>query len=195
MKKYFRFICVLPFIIVFTIVFVSCSRFSYKTELLNILRGKNCFILESGESIYFKDYILKKTNCSTSSESQLMYTFVDLDGDCTYELVIDIATYTGDFLVLHYNGQNVFGFELSIRSFNDLKTDGSFSTSNSAEDSSISKIKFYENKYVIVNEATINNTNEIFKIYNENVTVEEINDFLLYWHQKKNVKWNHINLQ
>lgn len=66
---------------------------------------------------------------------------VDLDGDGISEVVLAIEDYNG-FIILRYKESKVYGFIVSYRSMYNLKADGSFMTSSSSSETSVSKMLF-----------------------------------------------------
>ena len=69
------------------------------------------------------------------------FAVVDLDGDGVSEVVLAIEDYNG-FIILRYKESKVYGFIVSYRSMYNLKADGSFMTSSSTSDTSVSKVLF-----------------------------------------------------
>lgn len=69
------------------------------------------------------------------------FAVVDLDGDGVSEVVLAIEDYNG-FIILRYKESKVYGFIVSYRSMYNLKADGSFMTSSSSSDTSVSKMLF-----------------------------------------------------
>ena len=69
------------------------------------------------------------------------FAVVDLDGDGVSEVVLAIEDYNG-FIILRYKESKVYGFIVSYRSMYNLKADGSFMTSSSSSDTSVSKVLF-----------------------------------------------------
>lgn len=69
------------------------------------------------------------------------FAVVDLDGDGVSEVVLAIEDYNG-FIILRYKESKVFGFIVSYRSMYNLKADGSFMTSSSSSNTSVSKMLF-----------------------------------------------------
>ncbi|WP_277409538.1 hypothetical protein [Lacrimispora xylanisolvens] len=69
------------------------------------------------------------------------FAVVDLDGDGISEVVLAIKDYNG-FIILRYKESKVYGFIVSYRSMYNLKADGSFMTSSSSSDTSVSKMLF-----------------------------------------------------
>ncbi|PPK83164.1 hypothetical protein BXY41_101227 [Lacrimispora xylanisolvens] len=69
------------------------------------------------------------------------FAVVDLDGDGVSEVVLAIEDYNG-FIILRYKEGNVYGFIVSYRTMYNLKADGSFMSSSSSSDTSVSKVLF-----------------------------------------------------
>lgn len=69
------------------------------------------------------------------------FAVVDLDGDGVSEVVLAIEDYNG-FIILRYKENKVYGFIVSYRSMYNLKADGSFMSSSSSSDTSVSKVLF-----------------------------------------------------
>lgn len=67
------------------------------------------------------------------------FAVVDLDG--VSEVVLALEDYSG-FIILRYKENKVYGFIVSYRSMYNLKADGSFMTSSSSSDTSVSKMLF-----------------------------------------------------
>lgn len=74
------------------------------------------------------------------------FAVVDLDGDGVSEVVLAIEDYSG-FIILRYRESKVYGFIVSYRSMYNLKADGSFMTSSSSSDISVSKMLFIGNTF------------------------------------------------
>lgn len=64
------------------------------------------------------------------------YAFIDMDNDNIDELVIFDVKMTY-YLVLHYENEKVYGYNIGARSLIHLRTDGSFMTSSAAGINSI----------------------------------------------------------
>ena len=89
-------------------------------------------------------------NVSVSSDTNVItkithFAVVDLDGDGYSEVILwvkvnGVVDYGS--LILHYQDEKVYGYNLVIRAFMDLKTDGTFSFSSGAANHGFSTISF-----------------------------------------------------
>ena len=95
----------------------------------------------------------------------------------------------GAYLIFHFYNNKIYGYVIGIRSLENLKKDGSFMGSNGADSSVYSKMSFEKDKYTIKEEAVNDGTNNVYKINNKNVTVEEINEFVQNWNLKEDVTY------
>ena len=152
-------------LVCFSLLVIGCSSYRSDKILSRVLNNKTTFITESGKTTYLKEYKIGEGTLSTPFDADpSKYVFVDMDGDRKNELVINISNDYGYYLVLHYNGKNVYGFEFTVRSLMSLKTDGSFMQSGGAASSSYCKISFDDDGYTIIDEAIKDSTMGKFEL-------------------------------
>ena len=180
-------------LVCFSLLVIGCSSYRSDKILSRVLNNKTTFITESGKTTYLKEYKIGEGTLSTPFDADpSKYVFVDMDGDRKNELVINISNDYGYYLVLHYNGKNVYGFEFTVRSLMSLKTDGSFMQSGGAASSSYCKISFDDDGYTIIDEAIKDSTMGKFELNGENASTEALNEFINDWNLKTNVIWTDI---
>lgn len=128
----------------------------------------------------------------------LKFAVVDLDGDEEEEVVLWIRLNDDldwGFEILHYLDGEIYGYPIWYRSFMDLKTDGTFSTSYSAADQGMGRMTFSENGYS-VSEAYTHTTPlgdgeytvEYF-VDNEPCSMDDYFDVVEGQDQKADVEW------
>ena len=157
-----------------------------KQLLLDIMNNKKSFIDQDNNETLLKNFEIVETQ---KAEVQ-KYAFVDFDKDGTQELVIYTTSDYGAYVILHYEEGNVYGYMIEIRSLENLKGDGSFTGSNGASSTEYLRMTFNKNNYDINTEAIYDITNKIYKINNNQVSLEEIKEYVKEWNQKEDVKWN-----
>lgn len=115
------------------------------------------------------------------------YTFVDLDQDGTTELAVRCTTDYGLYLLFRYDSKsgNIYGYSIGARSFQDVKTDGTFSGSSGAVDFSVSKITFDASRMQITELA--NGTGP--SIDGKEVSEEEFNAYWTQWENRESCEW------
>ena len=158
--------------------------------LTAVLESKKTFISETGKAVYLKDYHINDGNAVDPILAEpTEYTFVDFDADGNDELVVNISPDYGCYLVLHYNGQDVFGYEFGVRALQALKTDGSFMGSNGAASNYYCQLSFEENQRNITYTAVKDSTMNRFELNGKDCSIEELNEYINDWNLKEPVKW------
>ena len=178
-------------LMIFTLSACS-SRNDNSNSLLNaVLNNEKTFITEKGEAMLLQDYMITSsksyTHLTTNPEE---YVFVDFDNDKIDELVINLSSDYGLYLVLHYNGLDIYGYEFGIRSLNSLKVDGSFTGSNGAASTYYCRLTFENNKANITYTAIKDSTANHFELNGKESSIQSINEYINDWNLKKSVEWN-----
>lgn len=148
---------------------------------------------DANEKIYISDYF------DNRGLAMSKYSIVDLNGDSSPEIVGWLSRGTNDywgFLVLHYEDDMVYAYELAYRTFNELKKDGTFMYSSSVSDYGIGRIDFMSDTYKINKIAYSEAEYGTQKVsyYIDNIKVSK-NDFMAYkakQSEKQNVDWNPV---
>lgn len=166
---------------------------AYKDTLAAVLNNKKAFITQSGEVSYLKNYKIQKL----LDEEQLPvnpceYTYVDFDGDTMDELIINISAEYGYYLILHYNGYDIFSYEADMRTMATIKADGSFSGSSGASNTLYCKATFKNNKLSIKQKAFYDSNTDTYQIDGNAVSADDFQAFLTDWNQTQDVTWTRI---
>lgn len=158
-----------------------------KEILINAMNSKQTFIAESGEEILFNEFVLPNEKTTAADK----YTFVDLDKDGVEELAVLTTADYGEYIVFRYEevSEKVYGYLIGIRAFQEVKTDGSFRGSSGADSHSYLEMEFADNKMQIKTIAVDDGMIGEYKINGEDVTEEQIDEFVNAWNQKENVEW------
>lgn len=164
----------------------AVSSSSKRELLLNVMNSKQQFITEDNTKVFFKDFKIVENQTAKVDK----YAFVDLDKDGVDELVIYTTSDYGAYVILHIEDNNVYGYKINVRALENLKVDGSFMGSNSANSSEYLRISFNKNSYTLTTEAVYDGTNQIYKIDNSTVSKAEIDKYVENWDKKENVSWN-----
>lgn len=164
---------------------VEENKVNTEEILLSVMNNKSKLIDESNNEILFKNIEIPGEEVTNVDK----YTFIDLDKDGTEELVIYTTADYGAYVILHYENSKIYGYVIDVRSFENLKTDGSFIGSNGANSNEYLTISFNKNKYDIKTEAINDGTNEIYKINGNEVSKNEIEEYAKNWETKENVVW------
>lgn len=145
------------------------------------------------QEMYISDYL------ANYELSVMKYSVIDLDGDSHSETVLWLAKGTYEyygFLILHENGDSVYGYELTYRAFYELKEDGTFSFSAGASDHGIGKIEFTNDTYSIKKiaycESDYLSQKVSYYIENEAVSQEEFEQYITEHDQKQNTEWHEV---
>lgn len=114
----------------------------------SILRGESTFFsIVAEENINLNQ--LNLTVAVDDSDSDMVnvsqFAILDLDGDGTEELVLQLKVYDEDgyaFVILHQQDDVIYGHTIWRRGFRDLKADGSFFFSSGAADNGWGTLQF-----------------------------------------------------
>ena len=155
-----------------------------------VLNGEKTFITEKGEAVFLKNYAVGHGKLATPLYANpTEFVFVDFDGDKIDELVINISTDYGAYLILRRDGLDVYGYEFGVRSLISLKTDGSFIGSNGASSNYYCRLTFEDNKANVVYTAIKDSNMNRFELDGKECSVEELNEYINDWELKESVKW------
>lgn len=118
------------------------------------------------------------------------YAFIDLDNDNIDELVIFDVKMTY-YLVLHYENEKVYGYNIGARSLIHLRTDGSFMTTNASGDFfSISNISFTKESFETKYELYINETENEYLIDGKKTDQKTVKKYFYDWFENTpNANW------
>ncbi|MBE6541134.1 MAG: hypothetical protein E7672_01660 [Ruminococcaceae bacterium] len=100
---------------------------------------------EKKQEMLLKDYLASYDFPDDIQLSINKYSIVDLNDDGVPEMVLWLRLEENEyygFAVLHYNANAVYIHEFTHRAFNELKTDGTYTSSSSAFNMSILKLDF-----------------------------------------------------
>ena len=158
-----------------------------KKLLIDVMNSKETFIDESSNKILFKDY--KIAGIETAKAEK--YTFVDLDKDGIDELAVFTTADYGAYMIFRYDKEtkNVYGYMIGVRSFQDVKVDGTFKGSGGADTTSYFEITFNNNNKQIITKAIDDGMLENYEIDNVKVSENEINKYVDSWNNKENCIW------
>lgn len=100
-----------------------------------------------GSTIHHKDAtLLELTENDNNEDNAPQFSVIDLDQDGTPEIVYQRGGW-GGFIVIRYFEGLVLGYDLPVRGMQELKQDGTFRTSNSSAEGSISRLHFWGRFY------------------------------------------------
>ena len=174
-------------ILAMLILFVGCTK---KTDENNIPK-------ENVDKNYTEEHLLKALNNETKvideNNNELLLseyklpsdeniviektTFVDLDSDGNNELVALTKSNYGAYIILRHENNIVYVYTISIRSLNNLKEDGTFIGNNGSQSYAYMKLSFNKNLYETKILAEVNETENIYKINEKDVSKQTFLDY------------------
>ena len=186
-------------ILAMLILFVGCTK---KTDEKNIPK-------ENVDKNYTEEHLLKALNNETKvideNNNELLLseyklpsdeniviektTFVDLDSDGNNELVALTKSNFGAYIILRYENNMVYVYTISIRSLNNLKEDGTFIGNNGSQSYAYMKLSFNKNLYETKILAEVNETENIYKINEKDVSKQTFLDYENEFNNKKDCEW------
>lgn len=116
------------------------------------LHGDSEIAFSSGEELNIDNLAQAFTSEANLTASVMKFAVVDLDYDGVQEIVLWMKLGENESVgsvVFRYQDDEVCGYVLYYRGFNELKTDGTFSFSSSASDGGFGKMTFKENEFSI----------------------------------------------
>ena len=179
---------------------------SYKSILL----GKSNFICAdlANRSLNISEIGQVVTDDDSVTINATKFAIIDIDGDGENEVVLGLqinGISDSDFVILHYQNGEIYGYTLVYRAFMNLKTDGTFIFSSGSADWGIGRISFSEAGYSINEQAYCqsghDSNNELtvqYFVNDASCSEDEFNDAVNSQEQKANVEWydlseNNIN--
>lgn len=167
---------------------------AYKAVLLN---NAEFFSIDNKKTLSLNDFLTNEEIYRTIFKVT-HFTVLDMDGDEVPEVVLELSVDNNPefYEVLHYMDDTVYGYNITYRGLEELKTDGTFQYSNGTSDNGYGKLKFQSNVYEIdilgYTKSSQNNDDiSISYFINDNfATKESYNSFIKEQDEKKDVVWN-----
>ena len=197
MKKWITF--VLALVGVFALA--SCSSNSTPVNMQDVLKGNQPFYYAADGGSDFASVNIADIPSLLNPDDAYMavqnYAVVDLDGDGSEEAVVFVCGATGDtggYLVLHSRDDHVYGYRTDYRTFENLKTDGTFIYSDDlGSKEGVATISFSQDGLVITDALSATGQAYImdnFMINGKKATQEEYNAEMEKQDLKSNVEWH-----
>lgn len=160
-----------------------------QNKLLSVLYNEVPFVDETGKTIYIKDYVQQIYAVPEG------YVFIDFDSDGSQEILVNVSTNYGIFLLFHLDDEQVYGYQITQRSMIDLKTDGTFMGSGGAAESAVLALKFSGNQYELTELAYHNDlpNSEEYRVNGMPVTQEDYQAVYNEFVNKPNAQWTTVD--
>ena len=163
------------------------DNLSAEDKFKTILLGNGKFVSTEGQN---RELTLETVGEAVTDDDSVavkatQFTIIDLDGDRENEVVLWIqinGVVDYGYEILYFQDGEVHGYTLPYRSFMSVKTDGTFTFSDSAADSGIGKLRYSTDGYVIEN------------IIDEAYSEEEINTAMNQQDAKTDVDWYDLSV-
>lgn len=148
MSRFRKMLCILAILIVVSIgAFGENSSKLYYPEYEDVILGKKAVYIEDDNKT-LQEYI-KLLDIEDGVLSR--FTLMDLDNDGVDELILEysVAQYPYSYFLLHCADKKIYMYDLGLRSFNCLRTDGTFEYASSAMDNGIARVDFTKAETII----------------------------------------------
>ena len=197
MKKLITFVLAL----VGVLALVCCSSNSTPANIQDVLKGNQPFYYAAnGGSDFASVHIADIPSLFHSDDAYMAiqnYVMIDLDGDGSEEAVVFVcgaAGDTGGYFVLHSSDGHVYGYRTDYRTFENLKTDGTFIYSDDlGSKEGVATIGFTQDGLVITDVLSATGqayTMDNFMINGKKVAQEEYNAEKENQDLKNDVEWH-----
>ncbi len=194
MKKLVCFLFVLTFVVALSsCTNVDTSSVSANDLLLSVLNSETTFTAEDGKNVLLIDFAYGYDGNVPLLADPQEYTFVDMDGDGTDELIADITPTQTAYIVLHEEDGTVYGYLFYVRTLLNLKADGSFMQSGGLGITNYARMQFDNSSCEIINTASVNVADGIYEINETVCTAEELNEYEQDWNAKADAQWVRIS--
>lgn len=166
---------------------------SEQSKLLSVLYNEVPFVDETGQTVYVKDYNIAGVEQQICAVAE-SYVFLDFDNDGRMEMLANVSSNYGIFLMLHMDKEQVYGYKFTQRSMINLKTDGTFMGSGGAAESAIFSLKFTGNQYETTELAYHNDLAEPkeYRVNGIPATQEDYQSFYNEYVNKPDVQWTTV---
>lgn len=168
---------------------IFANKFDINEYLIKVMNSEVTFIDEKSSEVLFKDYVFY----NKPYEKLVKYSFGDLDSDGIEELVAYVETNPAvdAYMIFRYNKEEhkVYGYMFGIREFGGLRKDGTYFGSGGADVQGYYKIHFDNNVKIETEIAYSNNIFSEYRINNQNVSKEEITNFVKEWNEREKCIW------
>lgn len=175
-------------LILVIILFGITGCFDSKKELdiyLEVVDGKKKYINEDNEETSINDYL---KNLDYTGNIKVSYAILNLDNDSKEEMVVGFSSDIDEnYLVLNLENDKIYGFSESYRGMLELKTDGTMTGDNGADNSQIYRMTFDKNKRIDIILASMDG--DKLQIDSKDVSDEEFTEYLKNQANKENVEF------
>lgn len=169
------------------------KQINMETIYADLKSGKRTITTQNGVCS-LNDYLSGEAFNLGNMYTPEKYAYVDLDKDGVKELVIQLSK-TNDYAILHYQDDTVYGYSyVPSRGFRDLKEDGTYSSSDSAYTTYISKMSFNKETYssnIIMN---YDKSTDTCTINDESKDSSDCDNYILEQNKKESVKFLDFDL-
>ncbi len=170
---------------------------SYKGVLLS---EDEFFSVQNKKKMVLNDFLTDKEALG-AVYTLTHFTIVGMDDDLVPEVVLELSRHNEPeaYIILHDDGNMVYGHMIYIRSFQQLKTDGSFIFSSGAADSGSAKISFdadtLKTDILGYSQSSQGDTGITisYTIGDKPVTKEDFNQFIKEQTEKEDVTWQEFS--
>lgn len=162
----------------------STNEVAYKDIYLEVLEDKRNYFNEGEEEITFSEYLkdyLERFSLTLS------YAVLDMDKDGKDEMIVGIENTDEPYLILNYEDNIVYGYSITYRGMQNLKTDGTYQASGGADVNVVAYSNF--NKFTRNETKLASSINGEYIVNNEITTLEEYNNFIKKFNEKENVSF------
>ena len=173
-------------ILIFVLFSVTgCGEKSELDTYLEVVDGKKDYINEDNKKTNISDYLKE---LDYPGDINVRYAMLDLDDDSKEEMVVGFSSEIDEnYLVLNLEDDKVYGFTESYRGMLDLKTDGSMTGDNGADNSQVYRMTFDKNKRTDIVLASMNG--DKYHVDGKDATIDEYSKFMDEQNKKENVEF------
>ena len=152
-----------------------------KDEYTSVLLGNKHYIDPNGVEMDFAGYLNQFSNVHDYVPAS--YIFMDLNADGHEELLVSVDIDPKNYLVLHYEKKNIYGYYFESNYFTNVKEDGSFYTKYSDNSGAIQKLIFSKTHVTVRDVAKRDGNN-----YYYNGSAISANQYVTYFNEFKTKK-------